>query len=128
LRGPLGAVPQRVAYDDPCHLLHAQRIRQQPRELLQCIPGLQLVPVTDADFCCGAAGIYNVTHHELSMRILARKMEHLAAARPDVIATGNPGCMMQLRAGVQQAHLDIPVVHPIELLDASYRAGLTTAD
>jgi glycolate oxidase iron-sulfur subunit len=123
LRGPLGAVPQRVAYDDPCHLLHAQRIRQQPRELLQCIPDLQLVPVSDADFCCGAAGIYNITHHELSMRILARKMEHLTAANPDVIATGNPGCMMQLRSGVKQAHLDIAVVHPIELLDASYQAA-----
>lgn len=123
LRGPLGSVPKRVAYDDPCHLLHAQRIRQQPRELLQAIPGLQLVPVTDADFCCGAAGIYNITHHELSMRILARKMAHILAAQPEVIATGNPGCMLQLRTGVQQAGLSIPVVHPIELLDASYQAA-----
>jgi len=123
LRGPLGPVPQRVAYDDPCHLLHAQQIRQQPRELLQNIPDLQLVAVTDADFCCGAAGIYNMTHYELSMRILARKMEHIAAAQADVIATGNPGCMMQLRTGVQQANLSIPVVHPIELLDASYQAA-----
>jgi glycolate oxidase iron-sulfur subunit len=79
--------------------------------------------VSDADFCCGAAGIYNITHHELSMRILARKMEHLTAANPDVIATGNPGCMMHLRSGVKQAHLDIAVVHPIELLDASYQAA-----
>jgi len=125
LRGPLGPVPQRVAYDDPCHLLHAQRIRQQPRELLQGIPELQLVPVTDADFCCGAAGIYNITHHEVSMQILARKMEHIVAAQPDVIATGNPGCILQLRTGVQQAHLHIPVVHPIELLDASYQAAVS---
>jgi glycolate oxidase iron-sulfur subunit len=123
LRGPLGPVPQRVVYDDPCHLLHAQRIRQQPRELLQCIPDLQLVPLTDADFCCGAAGIYNLTQPEVSGRILARKMEHIAAAQPDVIATGNPGCIMQLRAGVQQANLHISVVHPIELLDASYQAA-----
>jgi glycolate oxidase iron-sulfur subunit len=79
--------------------------------------------VTDADFCCGAAGTYNITHHEVSMQILARKMEHIAAAQPDVIATGNPGCILQLRTGVQQAHLDIPVVHPIELLDASYQAA-----
>ena len=127
LRGPLGPVPQRVAYDDPCHLLHAQRIGQQPRELLQCIPDLQLVPLTDADFCCGAAGIYNITQHEVSLRILARKMEHIAAAQPDVIATGNPGCMMQLRTGVQQANLHIPVVHPIELLDASYQAAASHA-
>ncbi|MGQ4808980.1 Lactate utilization protein A [Candidatus Entotheonellaceae bacterium PAL068K] len=123
LRGPLGAVPQRVAYDDPCHLLHAQGIQQSPRTLLQQIPELQLLAVTDADFCCGAAGIYNLTHPDLSMRILARKMEHIQAAQPDVIATGNPGCMMQLRLGAQQAQLDVSVVHPIELVDAAYRAA-----
>jgi glycolate oxidase iron-sulfur subunit len=123
LRGPLGSVPKRVAYDDPCHLLHAQRIQQPPRQLLQQIPDLQLLPLTDADFCCGAAGIYNLTQPELSQRILARKMDHIKAARPEVIATGNPGCIMQLRLGVQQAQLDIPVLHPIELIDASYRAG-----
>ncbi len=122
LRGPLGPVAKRVAYDDPCHLLHAQGVQQSPRVLLQQIPGLQLVPVTDADFCCGAAGIYNITHHDISMQILARKMEHIKAAHPEIIATGNPGCMMQLRTGVQQARLDIPVVHPIELLDMSYQA------
>jgi glycolate oxidase iron-sulfur subunit len=123
LRGPLGSLPKRVVYDDPCHLLHAQRIQYQPRQLLQQIPDMQLVPLGDADFCCGAAGIYNLTQPELSQRILARKIDHINAARPDVIATGNPGCIMQLRHGVQQARLDIPVVHPIELLDASYQAG-----
>jgi glycolate oxidase iron-sulfur subunit len=125
LRGPLGAIPKRVAYDDPCHLLHAQRIQQPPRQLLQQIPALQLVALTDADFCCGAAGIYNLTNPELSQRILARKIEHIQAARPDVITTGNPGCIMQLRAGVQAAQLNIPVVHPMELLDASYQAAST---
>ena len=109
--------------DDPCHLLHAQQIRQQPRDLLQQIPSLELVPVTDADFCCGAAGIYNITHQDMSRRILERKMEHLAAAAPDVIATGNPGCMMQLRTGARRAGLNAPVVHPIELLAAAYEAG-----
>ena len=127
LRGPLGAVPKRVAYDDPCHLLHAQQIRQQPRDLLQQIPGLELAPVTDADFCCGAAGIYNITHQDMSRRILERKMEHLAAAEPDVIATGNPGCMMQLRTGARLCGLNAPVVHPIELLAAAYEAGEKTA-
>ena len=123
LRGPLGAVPKRVAYDDPCHLLHAQQIRQQPRDLLQQIPGLELAPVTDADFCCGAAGIYNITHQDISRRILERKMEHIAAAKPDVIATGNPGCMMQLRTGARLCGLNAEVVHPIELLAAAYEAG-----
>ena len=123
LRGPLGPVPKRVAYDDPCHLLHAQQIRQQPRDLLQQVPGLELAPVTDADFCCGAAGIYNITHQDMSRRILERKMEHLAAAEPDVITTGNPGCMMQLRTGARLTGLNAPVVHPIELLAAAYEAG-----
>ncbi|MCZ6872531.1 MAG: heterodisulfide reductase-related iron-sulfur binding cluster [bacterium] len=122
LRGPLGPVHKRVAYDDPCHLLHAQGVQSQPRDLLQQIPELQLVPVTDADFCCGAAGTYNITHHDLSMQILACKMDHMKAAHPDIITTGNPGCMMQLRAGVAQAKLDIPVLHPIELIDLSYQA------
>lgn len=123
LRGPLGAVPKRVVYDDPCHLLHAQRIQQPPRALLQQIPELHLVPLTDADFCCGAAGVYNITNPELSMRILSRKMEHVLAADPEIITTGNPGCMMQLRTGVQQAQRDIPVLHPIELIDAAYQAA-----
>ncbi len=123
LRGPLGPIPKRVAYDDPCHLLHAQGVREQPRALLQQIPGLELIPFTDADFCCGAAGIYNITQPELSSRILERKMEHLQAAKPEVIATGNPGCMMQIRTGVQQAQLNIPVVHPMALLDEAYQAA-----
>lgn len=123
LRGPLGPVPKRVAYDDPCHLLHAQGVQHAPRALLQQIPALQLVPVTDADFCCGAAGIYNITHYDLSMQILARKMDHLKAAHPDIITTGNPGCMMQLRTGVARAKLKIPVLHPIELLDMAYQAA-----
>jgi glycolate oxidase iron-sulfur subunit len=123
LRGPLGPLAKRVAYDDPCHLLHAQGVQHPPRALLQQIPALQLVPVTDADFCCGAAGIYNITHYDLSMQILARKMNHLKAAHPDIITTGNPGCMMQLRTGVAQAKLKIPVLHPIELLDMSYQAA-----
>lgn len=127
LRGPLGSVPKRVVYDDPCHLLHAQGIQQQPRQVLQQIPGLQLVPLTDADFCCGAAGIYNITHPQLSQRILARKIDFIKAAQPEVITTGNPGCMMQLRLGVQEAQLNIPVMHPVELLDAAYQAAAGAA-
>ena len=123
LRGPLGPVAKRVAYDDPCHLIHAQGVRQQPRDLLSQVPGLELVPFADAEFCCGAAGIYNITHPDMSMRILEPKLKHLEAANPDVIATGNPGCMMQLQTGVRQAQLDIPVVHPMTLLDEAYRAA-----
>jgi glycolate oxidase iron-sulfur subunit len=128
LRGPLGPVAKRVAYDDPCHLLHAQRVREQPRTLLQQIPELELVPFTDADFCCGAAGIYNITHPDMSMRILDRKMANLQEVQPEVIATGNPGCMMQLQTGVKRAQLHIPVVHPITLLDEAYTAAAQSRD
>jgi glycolate oxidase iron-sulfur subunit len=128
LRGPLGPIPKRVAYDDPCHLLHAQRVREQPRALLRQIPALELIPLTDADFCCGAAGIYNITNHDMSMRILERKMAHIQAAQPEVIATGNPGCMMQLQTGVQRAQLHIPVVHPMTLLDEAYTAATPSRD
>jgi glycolate oxidase iron-sulfur subunit len=123
LRKPPGRVEARVCYDDPCHLVHGQKVSAPPRRLLQQIDGIELVPHADASACCGAAGTYNLTHPEMSARVLERKMESLAAARPDVIATGNPGCMMQLRQGVAQRGLSAEVVHPIELLDRAYSAG-----
>jgi len=115
--GPLRA---RVCYDDPCHLVHGQRISQAPRRLLARIPGLELVPHDDPSSCCGAAGIYNLTHRAMSRAVLERKLRSLAAADPEWIATGNPGCLMQLRAGVAAAGLRARVVHPIELLDRAY--------
>ena len=123
-RGPLGTLKLRVAYDDPCHLLHGQRIKEEPRRMLRSIPGLELVDLHEADWCCGSAGIYNLVHPELSGQILARKMRHLAAAAPDVIATGNPGCLLQIGAGAKQYGLAAPVVHPIELLYWAYLAAL----
>ncbi len=122
LRPPSGRVEASVCYDDPCHLLHAQRVQAAPRELLQQIPGLRLLPHDEPDACCGAAGIYNLTHPGMAGAVLERKLRALAAADPDVVASGNPGCMMQLRAGLQRAGLRARVVHPIELLDEAYRA------
>jgi glycolate oxidase iron-sulfur subunit len=121
LRPPPGRVEARVCYDDPCHLLHAQRVGDAPRRLLAAIPGLRLVAHEDPGSCCGAAGIYNLTHREMSRAVLRRKIASLAAADPDLIATGNPGCLMQLRAGARDAGLRARVVHPIELLDRAYR-------
>jgi len=121
LRPPPGRVEARVCYDDPCHLLHAQRVGDAPRRLLTAIPGLRLVAHEDPGSCCGAAGIYNLTHREMSRAVLRRKIASLAAADPDLIATGNPGCLMQLRAGAREAGLRARVVHPIELLDRAYR-------
>jgi glycolate oxidase iron-sulfur subunit len=122
LRPPTARVEASVCYDDPCHLLHAQRVQAAPRALLQQIPGLRLLPHDEPDACCGAAGIYNLTQPAMAHAVLERKLRALAAADPDLVASGNPGCMMQLRAGLASAGLRARVVHPIELLDEAYRA------
>jgi glycolate oxidase iron-sulfur subunit len=120
LRGGLGRLQARVCYDDPCHLVHAQKISEAPRRLLAQIPGLELIPHEDPAACCGAAGIYNLTHPEMSRAVLERKLRSLAAADPDLIATGNPGCLMQLRSGAARAGLRAEVMHPIQLLARAY--------
>jgi glycolate oxidase iron-sulfur subunit len=122
LRPPPGRVDARVCYDDPCHLVHGQRVREAPRRVLRNVPGLELVPHEDPTSCCGAAGIYNLTHPYMAGAVLARKLRALAAADPDVVATGNPGCLMQLRAGAARAGLRAEILHPITLLDRAYRA------
>lgn len=120
LRSPSGRIEGRVCYDDPCHLVHGQRVADAPRRLLAQIPGVTLISHDDPTSCCGAAGIYNLTHREMSRAVLARKMKALASADPDWIASGNPGCLMQLRGGAEANGLRARVVHPIELLDLSY--------
>lgn len=116
IQGDLREIPARVAYDDPCHLLHGQNVSAPPRALLSRIPGVSLVPFPEADRCCGSAGIYNLTHPEVSTCLLDRKMANIAGAQPDLLATGNPGCLIQLTMGAQRAGMDIEVVHPVELL------------
>jgi len=128
----LGLVPPRhevrgrAAYDDPCHLLHGQRVAAQPRAVLAAIPGLELVPLGDSDRCCGSAGIYNVVHPELAGEILDEKVRRIAASGADWVATGNPGCILQIRHGLQRAAERDPrlarvgVVHPMELLARAY--------
>jgi glycolate oxidase iron-sulfur subunit len=120
IRTPETRLEARVCYDDPCHLVHGQRIDAAPRRLLQQIPGLELQSHEDPASCCGAAGIYNLTHREMSRAVLDRKLRSLSAADPDYIASGNPGCLMQLRGGAKAAGLRSEVVHPIELLDRAY--------
>ena len=95
----------------------------QPKALLAAIPGLRVVPLKEADWCCGSAGIYNVTHPDLSRELLDRKMAHVAAAGADLLVTANPGCLMQLRAGARSAGLRTEVVHVVDLLDRAYAAG-----
>ena len=110
----------RVAYDAPCHLVHAQRVAAAPLDVLRAIPGLELVPLNESEVCCGSAGIYNLVEPETSDIVLARKLENIAAAAPEIVATGNPGCLMQIGAGLLRAGSPIIAVHPIELLDRSY--------
>jgi glycolate oxidase iron-sulfur subunit len=116
-----------VAYDAPCHLQHAQRVHAQPLAVLRSIPGLRLHLLPGSDRCCGAAGIYASLHPEMSRAVLADKTRSFTDAPvvPDVVTTGNPGCHMQLGAGLRAVGDDTPVAHPVELLDLSYkRAGL----
>jgi glycolate oxidase iron-sulfur subunit len=120
LRGPLQALPLRVAYDDPCHLLHGQRVREQPRTLLRQVPGLDLLDVPEGDWCCGSAGIYNLVHPDTAQVLLDRKMEHIASIQPQLIVTGNPGCLLQLRQGVKRCRLNAEVLHPVEVLAQAY--------
>ncbi|HLH30759.1 MAG TPA: (Fe-S)-binding protein [Terriglobia bacterium] len=116
LRVPLD---RRVGYDDPCHLIHGQGVKSEPRRLLKAIPGIHFVEVEGADQCCGSAGIYNITQNELSMEILDRKMEKIQKAGIDVLATGNPGCMFQFRYGAKKFGMKLEVAHPVELLARS---------
>ncbi len=120
LRETPGRLATRATYDDPCHLLHGQRVREQPRALLGAIPGLELVPLAEADWCCGSAGIYNVTEPEISARLLERKVKHVLATGAEMLVTANPGCAMQLEAGLRAAGKDMPVLHVVEVLDRAY--------
>lgn len=122
LAGPVRGGELRVAvtYDAPCHLLHAQRITSPPLAVLGAIPGLTLVPLVDSDQCCGSAGIYNLVEPSTSDAVLAPKLEHIAHTKAEWVATGNPGCLMQIGAGMKRARLNATAVHPVDLLDASY--------
>jgi glycolate oxidase iron-sulfur subunit len=113
-----GDLAMRVTYQDPCHLAHAQGIRAEPRALLSKVRGLELVEMADADVCCGSAGYYNIAQPEYADRLLERKVDAILATRPDAVVTANPGCMMQIAAGLSsRGRADIPVLHIVEVLD-----------
>ena len=114
------AVERTVTYDAPCHLLHAQRIADPPLAMLRAIPGLRLVPLEGAEHCCGAAGIYNLVEPDTSNAVLAPKLKNIEATGADFVATGNPGCLMQIGAGLRRAGIGARAVHPVELLDEAY--------
>jgi glycolate oxidase iron-sulfur subunit len=120
---PSGLREIRVAYDAPCHLLHAQKISSAPVELMSRISGVELVPLRGSETCCGGAGIYNLQHFEMSRDILKEKIESIRASGADAVASANPGCIMQIGAGLMLAGEQLGVAHPVELLDAAYEAG-----
>ena len=107
----------RAVYDDPCHLCHGQGVRSQPRELLGKVPGLDLVPAARSEDCCGSAGIYNLLQPDVAASIGERKVERILAAQPELVVTGNPGCMMQIDSHLRRSGHSVPVRHPIELLE-----------
>ena len=117
---PGGRLPLRVTYDAPCHLHHAQRVAHAPLEVLRAIPGLDLVPLLDADRCCGGAGIYNLVEPDTSARVLDPKLSNIKATGAALVATGNPGCHMQIGAGLIRSGSNVRCVHPVELLQMSY--------
>ena len=120
---PGGRVERKVAYDAPCHLLHAQRVANPPLAVLRSIPGLELVPLAESEMCCGSAGIYNLVEPETSDLVLQRKLKNIEAAGAEIVATGNPGCLMQIGAGLLRAGSRVRVAHPVDLLDESYAAA-----
>ncbi|MBM4264213.1 MAG: 4Fe-4S dicluster domain-containing protein [Deltaproteobacteria bacterium] len=123
LVGRLATVPMTVTYQDPCHLAHGQRVRAQPRKLLQAIPGLKFVEMDASDRCCGSAGIYNITHPNMSQQLLQEKMAAIAATDAQAVVAPNPGCMLQLRYGARQCGHNLQVFHLMDLLDRSYAAA-----
>ncbi len=119
----LGDLGMRITYQDPCHLAHAQGIRAEPRALLSKVRGLELVEMAGADVCCGSAGYYNLAQPEYAERLLEPKIDAILATRPDAVVTGNPGCMLQLAAGLRsRGRGDIPVLHIVEVLDRALSA------
>jgi glycolate dehydrogenase iron-sulfur subunit len=120
LNRDMGRVEAIATYQDSCHLLHGQKIREAPRKLLRAVPGLVLREMPMADLCCGSAGIYNIVQNEMATQILERKMEYAATTQASLLVTANPGCMLQLRAGVQLHHSGQRVAHVVEVLDQAY--------
>jgi glycolate oxidase iron-sulfur subunit len=122
LRGPLTPVTMKVTYHDPCHVVHGQKIRRQPRELLAQIPGLTVVDLPESDWCCGSAGIYNLTQPEMATRLLHRKVDNVRATGAEAVVTANPGCILQIQQGLTAHGASIRVLHIVELLDMAYGA------
>ncbi|MGH7889249.1 MAG: (Fe-S)-binding protein, partial [Thermodesulfobacteriota bacterium] len=121
LQGQLKELKLRVTYQDACHIVHAQRIKDPPRSIIKQIPGIEFVELPESDLCCGSAGIYNMVQPEMSQGLLERKLSKLMETRVDYLVAGNPGCLLQIQKGINKKGLKVKTAHPVELLDWSYR-------
>jgi glycolate oxidase iron-sulfur subunit len=119
---PQAELNRRVAYHEACHLVHTQKVSQQPREILKMIPGVQLSELNEATWCCGSAGIYNILRYEDSMKLLERKVKNLRDTNADTVVLGNPGCQAQIDLGVRRNHLNIEVLHLATFLRRAYES------
>jgi len=128
LEKPGGRLKARVTYHDPCHLRRAQHVWEQPRSLMTLIDGLEFVEMPESDWCCGSAGSQLITHYQTSIKVLDRKIEKLDGTGAQIVASGCPGCQMQLNAGIQRNGLEVRVAHPITLLDEANEAADEEAD
>jgi glycolate oxidase iron-sulfur subunit len=119
---PPASRPLRIAYHDPCHLAHAQKVRSQPRALLAALPGVQLVDLPNSDWCCGSAGVYNLTHEPMADAQLAHKLDSIASVDPDIVVASNPGCLLHMARGVRERGSGVRVLHLVEVLALAHRA------
>lgn len=120
LRPPSVSLDLTVTYQEPCHLAHAQRIRQQPRAVLRAIPGVRVVEMEESTLCCGSAGIYNLTQPEMAESLLRRKVQNILATGADIVLTANPGCFMQIQGGLRDAGSPVRIMHIVDLLAMAY--------
>jgi glycolate oxidase iron-sulfur subunit len=128
INGKLGSLPLRVTYQEPCHLVHGQRVRSEPRTLIRSVPDVQFIELRESDVCCGSAGIYNLIHPAEARQVLERKLDRIAESGADVVVSGNPGCLIQLDVGMKRRGMKVRVAHPVELLAWSYDAGAGSPD
>jgi glycolate oxidase iron-sulfur subunit len=110
----------RVTYHEPCHLVHTQKVSKEPRDIIVGIPGIEFSELPESTWCCGSAGIYNITRYNDSMKILKRKMKNIESTNADWVVTGNPGCMIQLLYGAKKYNVDVRIIHPVSLLKFAY--------
>jgi len=128
INGKLGSLPLRVTYQEPCHLVHGQRVRSEPRTLIRSVPDVQFIELRESDVCCGSAGIYNLIHPAEARQVLERKLDRIVESGADVVVSGNPGCLIQLDVGMKRRGMKVRVAHPVELLAWAYDAGAGSLD